>query len=201
MVGESGCGKSTFARTIVGLNKDYKGTLEINSERPQMVFQDPFGSLNPAKRIGWILQEPLKLRGIRNRQERLRMVDEMLVQIGLDASYKNRYAHELSGGQRQRISIGIALLGGSKLMIADEPVSALDVTVQSQILKLLLELHEKNHLTMIFISHDLSVVRGMCHRVAVMYQGRIVEIGDAEEVYEHPQHEYTKLLLAASLNE
>ena len=201
IVGESGCGKSTFARTIVGLNKDYKGTLEINSERPQMVFQDPFGSLNPAKRIGWILQEPLKLRGIRNRQERLRMVDEMLVQIGLDASYKNRYAHELSGGQRQRISIGIALLGGSKLMIADEPVSALDVTVQSQILKLLLELHEKNHLTMIFISHDLSVVRGMCHRVAVMYQGRIVEIGDAEEVYEHPQHEYTKLLLAASLNE
>ena len=188
-------------RAVVGLNKDYKGTLEINSERPQMVFQDPFGSLNPAKRIGWILQEPLKLRGIRNRQERLRMVDEMLVQIGLDASYKNRYAHELSGGQRQRISIGIALLGGSKLMIADEPVSALDVTVQSQILKLLLELHEKNHLTMIFISHDLSVVRGMCHRVAVMYQGRIVEIGDAEEVYEHPQHEYTKLLLAASLNE
>ena len=201
IVGESGCGKSTFARTIVVLNKDYKGTLEINSERPQMVFQDPFGSLNPAKRIGWILQEPLKLRGIRNRQERLRMVDEMLVQIGLDASYKNRYAHELSGGQRQRISIGIALLGGSKLMIADEPVSALDVTVQSQILKLLLELHEKNHLTMIFISHDLSVVRGMCHRVAVMYQGRIVEIGDAEEVYEHPQHEYTKLLLAASLTE
>lgn len=201
IVGESGCGKSTFARTVTGLNKDYTGQLEIRAARPQMVFQDPFGSLNPAKKIGWLLEEPLKLRKIRSKSERVRMVDEMLGQIGLDLSYKNRYPHELSGGQRQRVSIGIALLGGSNLIVADEPVSALDVTVQSQILKLLLELHEKNHLTMIFISHDLSVVRGMCHRVAVMYSGEIVEIGDAKEVYEHPQHAYTKSLLAASLAE
>ena len=152
MVGESGCGKSTLAKTIVGLNKHFTGSLQMTCSRPQMVFQDPFGSLNPARKIGWILQEPLKARGIRDKKERLRLVDEMLVKIGLDPSFKGRYAREFSGGQRQRISIGLALLMDTGFIVADEPVSALDVTVQSQILKLLLQLHKEKNLTMMFIS-------------------------------------------------
>ena len=200
VVGESGCGKSTLARVITGLYKHYDGKLSMTCKKPQMVFQDPFGSLNPSRRLGWILEEPLKLRGIKDKKERSRLVDEMLVEIGLDSSYKKRYAKELSGGQRQRISIGLALLTGSDFIVADEPVSALDVTVQGQILKLLLKMHEEKNLTMMFISHDLEVVRRVCTRVIVMYMGEIVEMADSEEIYTNPQHPYTKKLLAAALD-
>ncbi len=201
IVGESGCGKSTLAKTVVGLNRDFTGTLSMEENlRPQMVFQDPFSSLNPARKIGFILSEPLRLRGIRDKALRCKMAEEMLEQIGLDKSYYGRYAHELSGGQRQRISIGTALLMDSKLLVADEPVSALDVTVQSQILKLLLDIHKKKNLTILFISHDLNIVRHICHRVAVIYLGEIVEMADVREIYENPCHPYTKRLFAAALS-
>ncbi len=201
IVGESGCGKSTLAKTVVGLNRDFTGTLSMEENlRPQMVFQDPFSSLNPARKIGFILSEPLRLRGIRDKALRRKMAEEMLEQIGLDKSYYGRYAHELSGGQRQRISIGTALLMDSKLLVADEPVSALDVTVQSQILKLLLDIHKKKNLTILFISHDLNIVRHICHRVAVIYLGEIVEMADVREIYENPCHPYTKRLFAAALS-
>lgn len=196
IVGESGCGKSTLCKTILGLHDKYEGTVWMKEGmRPQMVFQDPFSSLNPAKTIGWILEEPLKLRGIKDAKKRKEMVDEMLVAVGLDASYAKRKARELSGGQRQRISIGTALMMDSRLIIADEPVSALDVTVQSQILNLLLKLHEERKMTILFISHDLNIVRKICRRVMVIYKGEIVETGMSEEVYETPAHPYTKLLL------
>ena len=199
IVGESGSGKSTLAKAIVGLNTDTEGSMNLDpAANPQMVFQDPFGSLNPSRTIGWILSEPLRVRGIRDKKERRELVCSMLQDVGLDESYYDRYPRELSGGQRQRISIAVALLMDSKLLVADEPVSALDVTVQSQILKLLLEIHAKRNLTMLFISHDLNIVRHICHRVAVMYQGEIVEMGTAEEVYSNPKHPYTKELLAAS---
>lgn len=199
IVGESGSGKSTLAKAIVGLNRDIEGELQMEKDvHPQMVFQDPFGSLNPAHTIGWILSEPLRIMGGNSKEERRQKVCRMLQDVGLDESYYNRYPRELSGGQRQRISIACALLMQSRLLVADEPVSALDVTVQSQILRLLLEMHQKKHLTILFISHDLNIVRHICHRVAVMYQGEIVEMGTAQEVYEHPQHPYTQLLLRAS---
>lgn len=196
IVGESGCGKSTLCKTILGLHDTYDGTVWVKEGfRPQMVFQDPFGSLNPARSIGWILEEPLKIRGIRDGEKRREMVEDMLCAVGLDASYAKRKPRELSGGQRQRISIGAALLMDSRLIIADEPVSALDVTVQSQILSLLLKLQEERHMTMLFVSHDLNLVRKICRRVAVIYKGEIVESGYSEDVYREPAHPYTKLLL------
>ena len=196
IVGESGCGKSTLCKTILGLHKDYTGTVWMQEGmHPQMVFQDPFGSLNPAKTIGWILEEPLKLRGISEKKKRKEMVASMLEAVGLDASYASRKARELSGGQRQRISIATALLMDSRLIIADEPVSALDVTVQSQILNLLLKLHEERKMTLLFISHDLNIVRKICRRVMVIYKGEIIEHGMAEDVYGSPAHPYTRLLL------
>lgn len=202
IVGESGCGKSTLSKAVLGLNPNYSGQIELaNGLRPQMVFQDPFSSLNPARKIGWILEEPLKLRGIRDKQVRKQMVADMLKDVGLEESYAGRYARELSGGQRQRISIGTALLMDSRLIIADEPVSALDVTVQSQILNLLLKLHKEKKLTIIFISHDLKIIRQICHRVAVLYLGEIVEMGDVEKIYCSPSHPYTKLLLKAVLDD
>lgn len=202
IVGESGCGKSTLCKTILGLHDNYTGSVKVkNGVNPQMVFQDPAGSLNPARTIGWIMEEPLRLRGIANRSERKKLVCEMLQNVGLDESYASRHPRELSGGQKQRISIGVALLMEPRLIIADEPVSALDVTVQSQILKLLLKLHEEKKMTILFISHDLNVVRGICSRVMVIYKGVIVEEGLSEEVYEHPAHPYTKLLLEAAVGE
>ena len=201
IVGESGCGKSTFVRMVISLDKPTSGEILyhgknladlskketwLNRQNMQMVFQDPFSSLNPARKIGWIMEEPLKLKGIKDKKQRKEMVDQMLVEIGLDPSFANRYARELSGGQRQRISIGLSLMRGEKLIIADEPVSALDVTVQSQILRLLLKLHDEKNLTYMFISHDLNVVHHMCHRVIVMYLGRIVEMADVDELYDHP---------------
>ena len=201
VVGESGCGKSTVAKALTGLNKDIEGVMELHGVRPQMVFQDPFSSLNPAHKIGWILEEPLKLKGIKDPAERKKQVSEILEAIGLDDSYMTRYARELSGGQRQRISIGLALMRGERFIIADEPVSALDVTVQSQILKLLIRLHEERNLTYMFISHDLNIVRHMCHRVMVMYLGQIVEMADVEDIYEHPYHPYTKKLFESVITE
>ena len=200
IVGESGCGKSTLSKTILGLHDNYTGEVKVrDGVRPQMVFQDPAGSLNPARTIGWILEEPLRLRGIRDRTERRQLVKEMLENVGLDESFAARHPRELSGGQKQRISIGVALLMDPRLVIADEPVSALDVTVQSQILNLLLKLHAEKQMTILFISHDLNVVRGLCSRVMVIYKGVIVEEGLAEEIYEHPAHPYTKLLLEAAI--
>lgn len=200
IVGESGCGKSTLSKTILGLHDNYTGEVKVrDGVRPQMVFQDPAGSLNPARTIGWILEEPLRLRGIRDRAERRQLVKEMLENVGLDESFAARHPRELSGGQKQRISIGVALLMDPRLVIADEPVSALDVTVQSQILNLLLKLHAEKQMTILFISHDLNVVRGLCSRVMVIYKGVIVEEGLAEEIYEHPAHPYTKLLLEAAI--
>lgn len=201
VVGESGCGKSTLAKTIVGLNREYDGKLEMDHLKPQMVFQDPFSSLNPARKIGWILEEPLKLKGIKDKKQRKELVNQMLTEIGLDPSFANRYARELSGGQRQRISIGLSLMRGEKFIIADEPVSALDVTVQSQILRLLLKLHDEKNLTYMFISHDLNVVHHMCHRVIVMYLGRIVEMADVDELYDHPCHPYTRMLFDSILTD
>ena len=201
IVGESGCGKSTLVKAIVGINKDITGTLEINDERPQMVFQDPYSSLNPAKKIGWIMQEPLKLKGVKDKAEREKLVNEMLNEIGLDESYAERGISELSGGQRQRISIGLALMRGDRFIIADEPVSALDVTVQSQILRLLLKLHAERDLTYIFISHDLNVVRHMCNRIMVMYLGRIVELADVNELYTNARHPYTRFLFDSVIGE
>ena len=201
IVGESGCGKSTLAKTIVGLNTDYNGTLKMDEDlHPQMVFQDPFGSLNPARRIGWIMSEPLRVRGIRTKRERRNMVCDMLTKIGLDSSFYDRYPHELSGGQRQRVSIGAALLMNSRLLVADEPVSALDVTVQSQILELLLDIHKKGGLTILFISHDLNIVRHICHRVAVIYLGQIVELAPVDEIYKNPCHPYTQMLFESALS-
>lgn len=196
IVGESGCGKSTLCKTILGLNKNYTGEIYIEPGiRPQMVFQDPFSSLNPAKKIGWILEEPLKLQGIKDKAKRKQMVSDMLLSIGLSASFANRRARELSGGQRQRISIGTALLMDSRLIIADEPVSALDVTVQSQILNLLLRLHRERQMTVLFITHDLNIVHRICSWVAVIYLGEIVEMGTVDEIYCTPAHPYTTLLL------
>ena len=166
-----------------------------------MVFQDPFSSLNPARKIGWILEEPLRLRGITDRDKRRQMVADMLVDVGLDPSFVDRRPRELSGGQRQRISIGTALLMDSRLIIADEPVSALDVTVQSQILRLILRLHDEKKMTILFITHDLNIVRRICRRVVLLYRGEIVESGLAEEIYRAPAHPYTELLLNSARTE
>ena len=199
LVGESGCGKSTLAKCVVGLNKNYTGTLNVKEEHPQLVFQDPYSSLNPTKKIGWILEEPLKIHGMQDKAKRKELVDQMLTQVGLDPSYADRYPSELSGGQRQRISIGGSLILDSKFIVADEPVSALDVTVQSQVLNLLLDLHRTRELTYLFISHDLNIVRNFCNRVIVMYLGEIVEEAEVEEIYEDPKHPYTQLLFHSIL--
>ena len=199
IVGESGSGKSTLAKCILGVVTQVEGTLEVNAHRPQMVFQDPYGSLNPARSVGWFLEEPLRILGVKDKQERRRQAIDMLEQVGLGEEHYSRRPAQLSGGQRQRVAIAAALIGGSRLIVLDEPVSALDVTMQAQILQLLVDLKEKFRLSYLFISHDLSVVYQICDRVAVMYQGEIVEQGSVDQIYDHPQHEYTKKLLAASL--
>lgn len=199
IVGESGSGKSTFAKCVLGLVTDVEGTLTVNARRPQMVFQDPYGSLNPVKTVGWILEEPLRVMGVKDRQERKKRVLEMLELVGLGEEHYGRRPAQLSGGQRQRVSIAAALMQGSRLIVLDEPVSALDVTLQAQILQLLADLREKLGLSYLFISHDLSVVYQLCDRVAVLYHGEVVEEGTVDEVYDHPKHDYTKKLLEASL--
>lgn len=199
IVGESGSGKSTFAKCVLGLVTDVEGTLTVNARRPQMVFQDPYGSLNPVKTVGWILEEPLRVMGVKDRQDRKKRVLEMLELVGLGEEHYGRRPAQLSGGQRQRVSIAAALMQGSRLIVLDEPVSALDVTLQAQILQLLADLREKLGLSYLFISHDLSVVYQLCDRVAVLYHGEVVEEGVVDEVYDHPKHDYTKKLLEASL--
>ena len=199
LVGESGSGKSTLAKCLLGLVTDIEGELTVNAVRPQMVFQDPYGSLNPAKTVGWILEEPLRAMGIRDKAQRREKVLEMIKLVGLEEAHLQRRPAQLSGGQRQRVAIAGALIQGSKLIVLDEPVSALDVTLQAQILQLLVNLKEQLGLSYLFISHDLSVVYQICDRVAVMYRGEIVEEGDVDTVYDAPQHPYTQKLLEASL--
>ena len=199
IVGESGSGKSTLAKCILGMVTDIEGTLAVNSKRPQMVFQDPYGSLNPAKTVGWILEEPLRAMGVRDKDQRRKKALEMLELVALDPQHYDRRPAQLSGGQRQRVAIAAALIQGSKLIILDEPVSALDVTLQAQILQLLVDLKEKLGLSYLFISHDLSVVYQICDRVAVLYHGEIVDQGDVDTVYDNPTSDYTKRLLEASL--
>lgn len=198
LVGESGCGKTTLSRTLLGMLRDYEGEIIHHTERPQMVFQDPYSSLNPAHTIGWILEEPLRMQGKLNRSERKTAVLDMLERIGLGAEYAKRKPHELSGGQRQRVSIACAVITRPGLVIADEPVSALDVTIQAQILQLLVQLQKDFQLSYLFISHDLNVVYQLCHRVMVMKDGVIVEQNTVDELFAHPQHPYTCQLLAAA---
>ncbi len=196
LVGESGCGKSTLSKAILGM-QPYTGEILHYTKRPQMVFQDPYGSLNPAKTVGWIVEEPLRAYGKYDAKERKRRVMDMLERVGLGAEYAARRPRELSGGQRQRVGIAVALIQRPRFIIADEPVSALDVTIQAQILELLLELHRDLSLSYLFISHDLNVIYQICDRVMVMKSGRIIESGDVEEVFDHPKEDYTKKLLAA----
>lgn len=211
LVGESGCGKSTLARCIVGISRPTGGSLAIagvgeakgRSERfsrarsVQMVFQDPSGSLNPRLSVGRIIEEPLQVHRMGTRAERKARVLELAAQVGLSDYHLVRYPHELSGGQRQRVSIARALALNPSLLVCDEAVSALDVSVQAQVLNLFIELQRKLGLAYLFISHDLSVVRFISHRTAVMYLGRIVEIGPADEVWNRRNHPYTRALVNA----
>lgn len=198
LVGESGCGKSTLAKTILSMVPDYSGEIVCGDLHPQMIFQDPYGSLNPAKKIGFILQEPLRNLRKLSPQERYAQAVAMLQKVGLEEKYMEHYPSQLSGGQRQRVCIAASLMLHPRLLIADEPVSALDVTIQKQVLKLLLELKKEMGLSIIFISHDLRVVYQLCDHVMIMQKGRIVEQGETEMVYYNPQHEYTKNLLTSA---
>ena len=198
LVGESGCGKSTLAKAILGMVPIQEGEVVHYSSMPQMVFQDPYSSLNPAKKIGWILEEPLKIQKKLNKGERREKAEQMMERVGLDPAFLERYPNMLSGGQRQRVAIALALMLDSKLIIADEAVSALDVTVQAQILDLFLKIQREMGVSFFFISHDLRVVYHLCHYVLVMKVGKIVEAGDVEQVYFTPRDNYTKTLLKAA---
>ena len=213
LVGETGCGKSTLGRLMIQLLEPTSGTIRwcgedvtaargarlqaLRRER-QMVFQDPSGSLNPRRTIGAIVAEPFAIHGLLpERTERRRRVQELLEQVGLNPEHYNRYPHEFSGGQRQRVGIARAIALGPRLLVADEPVSALDVSIQAQIIALLRELRDRLGLTLVLISHDLAVVRHLCDRVAVMRDGKLVELADVDALFEAPQHPYTRELLAA----
>lgn len=201
LVGESGCGKTTLAKAILGMQKRFDGNIKLDCKNPQMVFQDPYSSLNPSKKIGWILEEPLRVKKGADKlahSQRMERVDGMLTRVGLDLKVKEHYPSELSGGQRQRVAIAAALLCDTSFLIADEPVSALDVTIQAQIIRLLLKLQKELGITILFISHDLRVVYQMCDRVMIMQEGVILEQGSVEEIYKNPKSEYTKLLLDAA---
>lgn len=213
LVGESGCGKSTLGRAILGLEKVSAGTIRFNGEdvtnlrgqalkgfrrQAQMVFQDPFGSLNPRITIGGAIEEVLYVHRIgKTRQERRERIRQLLKDVELDPSMMNRYPHEFSGGQRQRICIARALALSPTLLIADEPVSALDVSVQANILELVKKLQKEHNLAYLFVSHDLAVVRNISDRIAVMNEGKIVETGSAASVIDKAEHPYTRKLLSA----
>ena len=179
LVGESGSGKSTLCKCVLGLLKDYEGEIVHYTQRPQMVFQDPFSALNPRKTIGWILEEPLRVKGGFTRQERRKEAVEMLQRVHLPEDFYERYPRELSGGQRQRVSIALALITGTKFILADEPLSALDVTVQAQIIALLKELQEKEKICYLFVSHDLDVVSMLCGRVLFPQDGKVCSLDEA----------------------
>ena len=197
LVGESGTGKSTLAKTILGMVKPDRGTVTHYTKRPQMIFQDPYSSLNPFYSVEWTLEEPLRVYGKYGKAERKRRVREMLERVELPAECLRARPGELSGGQRQRVSIAAALIRRPRFLIADEPVSALDVTIQAQILELLRSLRQELDLSFLFISHDLSVVEYLCDKVAVMYLGRIAEYADKRQLYGSPLHPYTRALLSA----
>jgi peptide/nickel transport system ATP-binding protein len=212
LVGESGCGKSTFGRTVVRLLEPTDGDVRFQGQsiaklgtralRPlrremQMVFQDPYASLNPRKRVGSIIGTPLKIHGIGDSNDRRTRVQELLEVVGLSPEHYNRFPHEFSGGQRQRIGVARALALRPKLIVADEPVSALDVSIQAQMINLLEDLQNEFSLTYVFIAHDLGVVRHVSDRIAVMYLGKLVELSPAEELYERPIMPYTEALLSA----
>ena len=197
LVGESGSGKSTLAKSLLGMT-EYEGEIIHHSRRPQMVFQDPYSSLNPAFSIRRIVEEPLIIYGKYSAAERRQRVEEMLEAVGLGPDFHDRKPRELSGGQRQRVSIATALIVRPRLVILDEAVSALDVTIQDQILDLLVKLRREYDLTYLFISHDMNVIYQCCDRVIVMKKGEIVEENTVDELFAAPKHEYTKQLLRAA---
>ena len=213
LVGESGCGKSSLGKAIIGLNVPTSGKMIYKNsvvaglkgkrlkeyrQEVQMIFQDPYGSLNPRMKVGNAIVDVLSVHKIgENTRARRAMAEELFEAVGLKREWATRYPHEFSGGQRQRICIARALSLNPDLVVADEPVSALDVSVQAEILKLLQKLRAERNLAFLFVSHDLAVVRNVCDRVAVMYNGEIVEMGPVADVIDHPQHDYTRKLLAA----
>ncbi|MCT4507384.1 MAG: dipeptide ABC transporter ATP-binding protein [Tepidibacter sp.] len=212
IVGESGCGKSTTGRAILRLLEATKGEVIFNGKNiydissddlrklrkeMQIVFQDPFASLNPRMKVGELIEEPLKLHGIGTKEERINKVNKIISVVGLNEYHLKKYPHEFSGGQRQRICIARALILNPKFIICDEPVSALDVSIQSQIINLLKDLQKEFDLTYMFISHDLSVVKHISDRVGVMYLGKMVELAPVDEIFNNPKHPYTKALLSA----
>ncbi|MBI5581203.1 MAG: ATP-binding cassette domain-containing protein [Deltaproteobacteria bacterium] len=212
LVGESGCGKSTLAKTIIGLHTPTAGQvyfegqeisrLQGRARKPfrkkiQMIFQDPFSSLNPRKKVMDIIAAPMKVHGLVGKTDRQTKVYELMEKVGLHPAYANRYPHQFSGGQRQRIGIARSLASLPELIIADEPISALDVSIQAQVLNLLMAMQEEFHLTYLFVSHDLSVVKHLSNRVAVMYLGFLVEVAETEAIFLKPAHPYTRLLFAA----
>ena len=198
LVGESGTGKTTLVKNILGLVKTHTGEILHYTKRPQMIFQDPYSSLNPAYTVGWMLEEPLRIYGKYDAAERRRRVAEIAEKVGLPAECLTRRPNELSGGQRQRVCIGVALIQKPRLIIADEPVSALDVTIQRQILELMRSVCDELGISFLFISHDLNVVYQLCDRVMVMKDGRIVEENTVQALFDHPQQAYTRELLAAA---
>ena len=213
IAGESGCGKSTLAKAIMKLVNSKSGEILINGQniltiskredlksfyqKVQMIFQNPYSSLNPKMKIGDILKEPLEINTSLKKEEINKIIEEKIEKVGLDKSCLNLYPHEFSGGQRQRIAIARSLILNPEFIIADEPVSALDVSIQAQIINLLKQLKEDFNLTFLFISHDLSVIKYLSDRIAIMYLGEIVEIGRTEEIFTNPKHPYTKALLSA----
>lgn len=213
IAGESGCGKSTLAKAIMKLVQSDSGEILLNREnvlnlkhnkdlkkfyqKVQMIFQNPYSSLNPKMKIGEILKEPLIINTNLKKEEITKIVEEKIKKVGLDKSALNLYPHEFSGGQRQRIAIARSLILNPEFIIADEPVSALDVSIQAQIINLLKQLKEDFNLTFLFISHDLSVIKYLSDRIAIMYLGEVVEIGRTEEIFKNPKHPYTKALLSS----
>jgi peptide/nickel transport system ATP-binding protein len=212
IVGESGCGKSTLGRLLVRLHEPTSGSVHFDGQdittlsrrqlRPfrrelQMIFQDPYASLNPRKRVGQILEDPFRIHGALSGAETKRRVRALLETVGLSADHVNRYPHEFSGGQRQRIGVARALALNPKVIVADEPVSALDVSIQAQVINLLDDLQDEFDLTYVFIAHDLGVVHHVSDRIAVMYLGVVVEVGPSDELFLQPVHPYTEALLSA----